>query len=294
MVTDHRNRTPEELEAQTAWYFRRIAQVQERLDAVLAHEHDLPERTATAHDGPERRAVPRLRATLDDLRAGLVDLHTPLVRHVAKGWSGGRREHLEDLMAAGTMGLLEAVDTFECDRGKFSSWAFKLIRRRIAEAKHTSSDTPLSQWNQKIRPRLVRAQQAVLAENPKAEPLGPEVVAACQEALPDGIAAATVIRVLSASRHADLGACAEPSVEDDLGSIEDVEVLDRIASQMISLDEEQRLAIALRLGFTEEGPLTWEEIGDRIGRCARTARDRYDSGIDTVRGMLDATPAGMF
>ena len=77
--------------------------------------------------GPEQRERERdLLATLHELppddprrsqvRDELVTMHLPLVRHVARRYRG-RGEPLEDLEQVGMVGLINAVDRFDPDRG---------------------------------------------------------------------------------------------------------------------------------------------------------------------------------
>jgi RNA polymerase sigma-B factor len=52
-----------------------------------------------------------------DARTGTIEAHLPLVRSIARRYAG-RGEPLDDLVQAGTVGLIKAVDTWDPDRGR--------------------------------------------------------------------------------------------------------------------------------------------------------------------------------
>jgi RNA polymerase sigma-B factor len=83
--------------------------------ALFARLAELPE------PGPERNR----------LRAELVERHLPLVRYLARRYVG-RGEPLDDLLQAGAMGLIKAVDRFDPARGlQFSTYAAPTIQGEI-------------------------------------------------------------------------------------------------------------------------------------------------------------------
>jgi RNA polymerase sigma-B factor len=58
-----------------------------------------------------------------EVRAALVETHLPLVRYLARRFAG-RGEPIDDLLQIGTIGLLQAIDRFEPERGlEFSTFA---------------------------------------------------------------------------------------------------------------------------------------------------------------------------
>ena len=80
-------------------------------DALFAELHD-----ATTSDG--RRST---------IRDELVAMHMPLVKHIARRYAD-RGEPMDDLVQAGSVGLIKAVDRFEPQRGvAFSSYAVPTI-----------------------------------------------------------------------------------------------------------------------------------------------------------------------
>jgi RNA polymerase sigma-B factor len=71
--------------------------------------------------------TPRHKAIRDEL----VTVHLPLVRYLARRFAG-RGESADDLMQIGTIGLLQAIDRFELNRGlEFSTFATPNIAGEI-------------------------------------------------------------------------------------------------------------------------------------------------------------------
>jgi RNA polymerase sigma-B factor len=76
----------------------------------------------TLPDGSPEREQTRLR---------LIEMHLPMVRYFARRYAGGP-EPLDDLVQAGCIGLVKAVDRFDPDRGvEFSSFAAPTILGEI-------------------------------------------------------------------------------------------------------------------------------------------------------------------
>jgi RNA polymerase sigma-B factor len=82
---------------------------------LLVELHELP------LDAPQRVGI----------RDRLVELHLPLVEHLARRFAG-RNEPLPDLFQVGSIGLIKAIDRFEPERGlEFSTYATPTILGEI-------------------------------------------------------------------------------------------------------------------------------------------------------------------
>jgi len=89
--------------------------------ALLVELHSL-EPTGDDRADNERRQA---------LRSRLVELHMPLVEHLARRFTG-RNEPLPDLVQVGSIGLIKAIDRFEPERGlEFSTYATPTILGEI-------------------------------------------------------------------------------------------------------------------------------------------------------------------
>lgn len=82
------------------------------------------------------------------IRAELIEGHLPVARHIARRF-GGRGEPEDDLIQAGTIGLIGAVDRFDLDRGlDFLSFAVPTINGEIR--RHFRDRT----WSMRVPRRL--------------------------------------------------------------------------------------------------------------------------------------------
>jgi RNA polymerase sigma-B factor len=102
-----------------------------------------------------------------DLRNALVTGYLPVVQHIARRFAG-RGEPVDDLEQAGTVGLLNAVDRFEPDRGvDFLSYAVPTVTGEIR--RHFRDRT----WAMRVPRRLKDLQSAInSAIGPLSQELG--------------------------------------------------------------------------------------------------------------------------
>jgi RNA polymerase sigma-B factor len=199
------------------------------------------------------------------LRGKLVTGYLPVVRHIARRFAG-RGEPVDDLEQAGTVGLLNAVDRFEPDRGvDFLSYAVPTITGEIR--RHFRDRT----WAMRV-PRRLKDLQSVIngAVGPLSQELGraprPSEIA---ERL--GIPAEDVVEGLDAqqayrsSSLDELVAGADSALTDTLGAadaeLETVEYRQTLAPLLDELPERQRTILLLRFF----GNLTQTQIADRVG-----------------------------
>ena len=115
-------------------------------DSDYAHLTPLfAELAALPPDHPDRAA----------LRNKLVTGYLPVVQHIARRFAG-RGEPVDDLEQAGTVGLLNAVDRFEPDRGiDFLSYAVPTITGEVR--RHFRDRT----WSMRVPRRLKDLQSSI-------------------------------------------------------------------------------------------------------------------------------------
>jgi RNA polymerase sigma-B factor len=103
------------------------------------HDESSPDMTTSnycgqifGNTGDTRLVVRAYQRTRDHaLRERLVELYLPLVRSIARRYAY-RGEHLEDLVQVGCIGLIEAIDRFDCERGDdLAALAIPTIRGEI-------------------------------------------------------------------------------------------------------------------------------------------------------------------
>lgn len=102
-------------------------------------------------------------------RDGLLLRHLGLVHHMArKLWRVGRGLEFEDLIGAGTLGLVHALEGFDGRRGvAFSTYAVPRIRGAMLDEMNRQKSTPRSIRN---RERLIRRAEAGLQQELKRSP----------------------------------------------------------------------------------------------------------------------------
>jgi RNA polymerase sigma factor for flagellar operon FliA len=105
---------------------------------------------------------------------GLVLRHLGLVHHLArKLWRVGRGLEIEDLIGAGTLGLVHAVEGFDRSRGiAFSTYAVPRIRGAMLDEMNRQRSTPRSIRG---RERLIRRAEDALQQELKRSPDPAEV-----------------------------------------------------------------------------------------------------------------------
>jgi RNA polymerase sigma-B factor len=199
------------------------------------------------------------------LRNKLVTGYLPVVQHIARRF-GGRGEPVDDLEQAGTVGLLNAVDRFEPDRGvDFLSYAVPTITGEIR--RHFRDRT----WSMRVPRRLKDLQSAINgAVGPLSQELGraprPSEIARrlglSTEEVVEGLDAQQAYRSSSLD---ELVAGADTTLTETLGvadaELEKVEYRQSLAPLLDELPERERMILVLRFF----GNMTQTQIADRVG-----------------------------
>jgi RNA polymerase sigma-B factor len=206
-------------------------------------------------DHPERAA----------LRAKLITGHLPVVQHIARRFAG-RGEPTDDLEQAGTVGLLNAVDRFEPDRGvDFLSYAVPTITGEIR--RHFRDRT----WSMRVPRRLKDLQSTInsavgtlsqeLGRAPRPSEIAERTGLPVEEVL-EGLDAQQAYRSSSLD---ELVAGADTALADTMGSVDDelekVEYREAIGPLLDELAPRERTIVLLRFF----GNLTQTQIADRVG-----------------------------
>ena len=201
------------------------------------------------------------------VRATLIELNVSLVKFAAKRFRNGH-EPMEDILQAGIVGLIKAVDRFDPDRGvEFATFALPTI---VGEIRRFFRDTT---WAVHVPRCLQEARLTVLRGADELEQyLGRAVTTqelAAYTELPEdqvveALGAANARTATSLDAPSDAGNAASPlerrtgCCDPALAMVEDVQSLKPLIA---SLPEREREILALR--FTED--LTQAEIGQRLG-----------------------------
>ena len=216
---------------------------------LFARFTELPE------DDPKRSRV----------RDQLVEMHLPLVEYLARRFAG-RGEPVDDLEQAGTVGLLNAVDRFEPDRGiDFLSYAVPTITGEVR--RHFRDRT----WSMRVPRRLKDLQSSInstvsqLSQELNRAPKPSEIAGRLDipvEEVVEGLDAQQAYRSTSLD---ELVSGADTSLADTLGAadaeLDKVEYRQTLAPLLDELPERERTILVLRFF----GNMTQTQIADRVG-----------------------------
>jgi RNA polymerase sigma-B factor len=246
----------------------------------------------------ELAALPRDHRQRQELRQRLVTEHLPVAEHIATRFSHPG-EPVEDLTQVATVGLINAVDRFDPDRGAdFLSFAIPTI---MGEIRRYIRDTS---WAVRVPRRLKELRLAIdTAVSELSQQLGraptpssiAEHLGLTKEEVYEGLEAMSAHHSLSLDRLLTEEPDG-PALSDTLGECDaDLEtVVDResLHPLLMRLPERERRIVALR--FFEN--LTQTQIAERIGISQMHVSRLLTKSLDQLRGRLttgdDAPPPG--
>ncbi|MEV0846223.1 RNA polymerase sigma factor SigF [Streptomyces sp. NPDC049954] len=211
-----------------------------------------------AEDSPERAYV----------RDTLIELNLPLVRYAAARFRS-RNEPMEDIVQVGTIGLIKAIDRFDCERGvEFPTFAMPTV---VGEIKRFFRDTS---WSVRVPRRLQELRLALtktsdeLAQKLDRSPTVPELAVALgvsEEDVVDGLAVGNAYTASSLDSPAPEDDGGEGSLADRLGyedtALEGVEYRESLKPLLAKLPPRERRIIMLRF-FAN---MTQSQIGEEVG-----------------------------
>ncbi|EFE76120.1 sigma L [Streptomyces filamentosus NRRL 15998] len=209
-------------------------------------------------DSPERTYV----------RDTLIELNLPLVRYAAARFRS-RNEPMEDIVQVGTIGLIKAIDRFDCERGvEFPTFAMPTV---VGEIKRFFRDTS---WSVRVPRRLQELRLALtktsdeLAQKLDRSPTVPELARALgvsEEDVVDGLAVGNAYTASSLDSPSPEDDGGEGSLADRLGyedtALEGVEYRESLKPLLAKLAPRERQIIMLRF-FAN---MTQSQIGEEVG-----------------------------
>ena len=202
------------------------------------------------------------------VRNTLVELNLALVKFAA-GRFRSRSEPMEDIVQVGTIGLIKAIDRFDCNRGvEFPTFAMPTV---VGEIKRFFRDTS---WSVRVPRRLQELRLALtkasdeLSQRLDRSPTVAEL-AAClgvsEEDVVDGLAVGNAYTASSLDSPPPEDEGAEGSLADRLGyedtALEGVEYRESLKPLLAQLPPRERRIIMLRF-FAN---MTQSQIGEEVG-----------------------------
>jgi RNA polymerase sigma-B factor len=203
------------------------------------------------------------------VREQLVLRHENLVRFLASKFAN-RGEPLDDLIQVGVIGLINAIDRFEPERGiKFSTYATPTI---VGEIKRYFRDRAwnlkVPRWLQELNFQVIRANETLsqqLGRSPTVQEIA-DTVGCTEEAALNAMELGSAYETVSLdTRLAFEGEAAPLTLSDSIGDgdegLEQIENYDDVKAALEYLDKREKLIIYLR--FFQD--LSQTEVAKRLG-----------------------------
>ena len=261
--------------------FRRRKALQEQIAEMEASE---------APRGP----LNRLRRQLDDVTAEIVTFNLGLVRSYCRRFtSNSSRDDSADFEAAGLLGLMRAIDSFDPSQGRFGHWAFKPIQREVLRAVRDADHPNVNLGDFERRPEILRAHRHLQGEDEHYLPSHEEV------AVVVGATVDQVRRVLAPPRlesvHQPLGDAAEGTLGDTIEAAspgpEAVVVSTMTLSALktyglAALDARELYVIVRRFGLDGELEDKLADIGETLALSREAVRQIEAKAIAKIQHPL--------
>ena len=197
-------------------------------------------------------------------RDALVEMHLPLVRHLARRYAE-RGEPMEDVIQAGTIGLIQAVDRFEPDRGlAFSTYAVPTvvgaIRRHFRDATWSMK---VPRRVQELRGKIDAAHDSLtqdLGRSPTVAEIAERASVDAQDVL-DSLELSRVREMTQIDAVAPDGAPLADRLGDLDASLAGVDDAETVKKLLASLPDQERLVVTMRFfdGMSQS------EIANEVG-----------------------------
>jgi len=260
-------------------YSERNQELFGRRNEILARISILEAKRKLTHDASEE--LRRSRFLLDEATRSIIEFNYGLVlNYVRKFTSTTSRDDSADFEAAGVVGLMRAVSSYDPTRGtKFSTWAYKPIQREILKAVRDADFKQLNPGDFEKRPEILRAVKELQNGNDEFIPTFEQVAVQAGATLDavKRILNAPIIESLSAPMGEDGDTSLTDMIEDPSAGVEDTalarqEIKDLEQFGLSCLDERELFVIGRRFGLDGEPPQRLSAIGSLLGLSREAVR----------------------
>jgi RNA polymerase sigma factor (sigma-70 family) len=241
----------------------------------------------------EAVAARRLRRQLDDVTAEIVAFNLGLVRSYCKRFAArASADDAAEFEAAGLLGLMRAIASFEPTLGRFGSWAFKPIQREVLRAVRSVDHPNLNLTDFERRPEILAAKRRLeLGDSTR-------VAGAAEVAAAVGVTLEQVRRVLHPPELTPIEAPANESSTTSYEQLRsaDAEPEDRVISQMTltalrthglaALDARELFVVVRRFGLDNEPVATLAEIAGSLALSREAVRQIESKALAKIRHPL--------
>lgn len=258
----------------------------ERNAELFTQRDDLIEQLAHVDEQSlDGRAVRRrLESALDHVKYQIVQLNQGLVGEYVKQFAAHSPHLNDDLISAGTAGLISAINSYSLDKGSgFAHWAYRMIQREVLTEVRRLDHPTLGQSDFEKRPDILSAQQNLEVANPYKSVSEEEVAATAGVSLSQARRVMAPARLLSLDRGTDTGdgdSTAElvESIPNKAESVESM-VMSRMDGMALAgiaqavLSPRERFVIARRFGLDGEPAQTLAAVGAALSLSRESVRN---------------------
>ncbi len=251
------------------------------------------ERTALLTPDQEHELVAKFR---DGSRAALqtlVTAHMPLVRSIARRYRGHAR-HDDDLIAEGRLGLLQAAQRFEAERGVrfavYAAWWVRAFVRRFALDNRRIVRAPSTRIGRKLASKLPGTMQRMrqnAGREVSDEELATALEAPVEEIVSVRLALSTPDLMLDDDSNLRTGALVDPSSTPEQQAAEheaQLRLASRVQKALEALSSREREIVQCRY-LNDEGA-TLATLGARLGISRERVRQLESRARDKLREQL--------
>ena len=235
----------------------------------------------------------RMTRELDRVTGDIVRFNLGLVRSYCRRFtSNASRDDSADFQAAGMLGLMRAIDSFDPNQGRFGHWAFKPIQREVLRAVRDADHPNVTLGDYERRPEILRAQRALAGEDGAHVPTHREVAEVV------GVTVDQARRVMSPpkleSMHQQVGD-GETSLSDTIESSSPGPEAVVVSSMTLSalkthglaaLDPRELYVIVRRFGLDGEPEDKLADIGETLALSREAVRQIEAKAIAKIQHPL--------
>jgi RNA polymerase primary sigma factor len=242
----------------------------------------------------EKALAERIRMGDAEARAHMIKANLRLVVKIAHDYSGYGMS-LSDLISEGNIGLMNAVERFDPEKGgKLSTYGAWWIKQSIKRALANQSKTirlPIHMVDKIARMRRIAS---ILAESLGREPTDEEIatelglprqkIAMLKQASQRPTSLDAPVNEGEATEYGEM--ISDESASDPLEMLTDKNLHDQIGGLLSLLNERERRIIDERFGLNGLKPMLLEDVGREFGVSRERIRQLQNSALAKMRKAL--------